>query len=252
MDPEFDLRLAERLLDGRLDAADAPAELSDVARLVTALRLPATDEELAGQDATVAAMVDAIGAPAPTAARRAIGTRRLRRGQVATLIAAGTLLAGTGLAAADSLPAPAQKAAHTVLGKVGVPVPGRGHSATTTGVGPSGSNGTGPQLPGPALQGLCTAAAHGEGSVNGKRDDTPAFTNLESAAADCPTTTTSATPDSEHPNNGTNRHEGEPPTSHSDHTVPTVSQGDDHQFGPPSSTPAETRSSQSGDGFSHS
>jgi hypothetical protein len=52
--PAVDQDLLERLLDGRLDPASAPAGYGGLARLLSAATAPATPEEMAGRQRALA------------------------------------------------------------------------------------------------------------------------------------------------------------------------------------------------------
>ncbi len=106
----------ERILDEsrRADLAGADAALADV---LLAIRAPATDDELSGLDAAMAAFVARSEAPTPRAWARL--ARRLAAVPVATLLASGGLVAVGGMAAAaytGTLPAGLQDLAHRAIG----------------------------------------------------------------------------------------------------------------------------------------
>jgi len=119
---------AERLVAGAVDAGDAPPEYRAVARVLHALRSAPDDVdgvEWAGE-------TEAVERIAAVVVRRPARTRRVRRtrrssSRVARLAAAAAVAAAVcvtgGLASAGSLPEPAQNAASTVLGTVGISVP---------------------------------------------------------------------------------------------------------------------------------
>ncbi|HZC99650.1 MAG TPA: hypothetical protein VFA46_05505 [Actinomycetes bacterium] len=94
----------------------------------------------------------------------------------AAAAALGVLLTG-GVAAAASgnLPAPAQQAAHALLGGAGVPAPA---GATVT----TGAQAVGPDAAGAAARGLCRAWSAGQGGQHGDKLDAPAFAALAKAA----------------------------------------------------------------------
>jgi len=75
-----------------------------------------------------------------------------------------------------SLPAPAQDAAHSVLGGIGVPA----HHKKTPGR--PAERGKGPDVTGPAAVGLCRAYAAGHKDTHGKALDSPPFQALITAA----------------------------------------------------------------------
>jgi hypothetical protein len=108
----------ERLLAGHGAHREAPAVQHAIARLLDSAAGPANDQELAGEVAAVAAFVVATGERAARSARFRV---RARRGQaIAAGIAAAVVVAFSGAAAADALPAPIQELAHRTFG---VPAP---------------------------------------------------------------------------------------------------------------------------------
>jgi len=114
---------ADRLLSGSLDPEDAPHRYGEVASLLRIAAGP-TSGALDGEAAAVPAVVEAIRSspsPAPQAgsprARRGIRLKAATGGVVAVLVLTGSL------AAADALPAPAQRVASDALSVVGVDVP---------------------------------------------------------------------------------------------------------------------------------
>jgi hypothetical protein len=169
---------AERLLIGRLDPADAPPGYTPVAALLAALSAPPDTEELAGQAAVLAVF-------AAAARSRPVGMRLLtpRRSRVLTKLltakaaaaALGVLMTGGVAAATGNLPAPAQQAAHALLGGAGVPAPAEA-TATTR------AHPVGPDVAGPAARGLCRAWSAGQGGQQGSKLDAPAFAALAKAA----------------------------------------------------------------------
>jgi hypothetical protein len=125
MDPfALDAGTAERLVRGAVDAGDAPPEYRAVARVLRALRSAPDGVEWANETGAIEKIAAAVVRRSPT--RRARRTRRpsSRAAQVAAaaLVAAAVCVTG-GFASAGSLPEPAQRAASTVLGTVGISVP---------------------------------------------------------------------------------------------------------------------------------
>jgi len=182
---------AEKLLTA-VPAADGTTPTDPLARLLGAMRAPATPAERAGAERAVATVASAVGiAPASTAEhRRSRMLTPLSSAKAATVAVALVLGAGTAAAAATgSLPGPAQQAVADTLSHVGVSVPNPnsdGHpSDAAPGDGPGSATGHGPDATGDSMYGLCTAYAHGETTTNphSKRDDAVAFRNLEQAAA---------------------------------------------------------------------
>jgi hypothetical protein len=111
--------LAERLLDGTLDAADVPPEYRGVDRVLAAARVPARAEEIEGEARARACFSEQHGGPA--AGRRPNARRRVRTGML--VAAAVTVIVGVSVAgaAAGVLPGPAQELAHDLFGDLGVP-----------------------------------------------------------------------------------------------------------------------------------
>jgi hypothetical protein len=240
---------AERLLTGRLDPADAPPGYTPVAALLAAASAPPDAEELAGQAAIVAVF-------AAAARSRPVGVRLLtpRRSQVLTKLltakAAAAVLGmlvtgGVAAAATGNLPAPAQQAAHALLGGAGVPAPAE--ATATTRAHPAG-----PDAAGPSALGLCRAWSAGQGGQHGSKLDAPAFAALAKAAGGsdqiagfCAQVTAStpggarqsAPPGSPPASTAAGSGQGGPPSS-----LPAASAGGSGQGqgSPPSSLPAST------------
>lgn len=104
----------ERLLDGHGAPREAPAVQHAIAGLLGSAAGPPNDQELAGEVAAVTAFVQATG---ERAARSARFRARPRGGQaIAVGIAAAFVVAFSGAAAADALPAPIQELAHRTFG----------------------------------------------------------------------------------------------------------------------------------------
>ena len=126
---------AEGLLAGRGVAPGAPADQQALARLLEIAASPATDLELAGKAAAVAAFAQVTSHPGPRRAgarpRTVAASRRLAR---LTLALAACVTALGGAAAAGALPAPIQEMAHVTFGapaphhSVPVPLPIGGSS----------------------------------------------------------------------------------------------------------------------------
>jgi hypothetical protein len=112
------------LLRGRTAPDDAPPGFSDVALVLLAAASPSVEEELGMEAQHVAAARVAID-------RRTSGRPIWRRRTFAGLMVVGALLVIPGLAAANSLPDPAQHAVSRVFDKVGISVPDS-HQAPTT------------------------------------------------------------------------------------------------------------------------
>jgi len=131
-----DAACAEGLLVGRGVAPGAPAGQQALARMLAIAASPATDRELAGEAAAVAAFARVTSYPGsrhPGARPRTVpASRRLARLTLA-LAACVTALGGTA-AAVGALPAPIQEVAHVTFGapaphhSVPVPLPIGGSS----------------------------------------------------------------------------------------------------------------------------
>lgn len=105
---------AERLVAGRGVPPEAPVAQYALAGLLERAAGPASDQELDGEIAAVAAFALAASERASRSAQyRALA----RRGQaIAVGIAAAVAVALSGAAAADALPTPIQELAHTTFG----------------------------------------------------------------------------------------------------------------------------------------
>jgi len=107
----LDRDTTERLLRGAVAPDDSPPGYADVARLVGGLQAPPAPAELRGFEHVAAA----FATPRPR--------RRRRRLQLVTVVAAAGVVTFGGLAAANALPAPAQRVTANVLHTIGVRVP---------------------------------------------------------------------------------------------------------------------------------
>jgi hypothetical protein len=123
---------ANRLLSGALDPEDAPHRYGEVASLLQIAAGP-TPGALDGEAAAVTAVVEAIrSSPSPAPHARARRTTRAgSRLKAGAAIVASVLALTGGLAAADVLPEPAQRAAADALAVVGVHVPSHQHRPDT-------------------------------------------------------------------------------------------------------------------------
>jgi hypothetical protein len=226
---------AERLLAGRLDPSNAPPGYAAAAAVLAAASAPPDAEELASEAAIVAAFAAAARSHSPhlpTHRRSRVFTKLLT---VKAAVAVLGVLVGGGVAAAatGNLPAPAQQAAHALLGGARVPAPAQ-DTATTR------AHPVGPDAAGPAALGLCRAWSAGQASQasqHGKKLDAAAFAALAKAAggsdqiaAYCAKVTASAAGG---PGQGQGGRPGNVPPS----TAAGPGQG---QGGPPSSLPANS------------
>jgi hypothetical protein len=180
---------AERLLAGGLDPADAPPAYWRTAAVLAAVAAPPSPDELAGEAQAVAALgAVARSIPHRAARRRPTVLTKVLSVKVATAAAVALLsLAGVAGAATGTLPDPAQRAAHRMLGAAGVPSPNdhasaHGTDPTARGSGSADHSPTGPDATGAAKDGLCRAWQAGQGGEHGKKDDATAFKALATAA----------------------------------------------------------------------
>jgi hypothetical protein len=177
---------AARLIDGALDAGDAPPGYDTVVGVLAAAAAPPTAEELSGEPAAREAFATARQSGPPVRTTR-------RRGRAPALVASGLLIAllgGTAAAATGSLPGDLQGTAHDLLGGIGVDVPDRGHGAPDRSASGNGrSHGATPDATGSGDQTLTETAAAGlcnaYSSRSGRAQGT-AFERLATAAAGTP------------------------------------------------------------------
>lgn len=178
---------AERLLAGGLDPADAPPAYRRTAAVLVAVAAPPSPDELAGEAQAVAALgAVARSIPHRAARRRPTVLTKVLSVKMATAAAVALLsLAGVAGAATGTLPGPAQRAAHRMLGAAGVPSPDDHASAahgTDKGSGSADHSPTGPDPTGAAKDGLCRAWQAGQGGEHGSKNDATAFKALAAAA----------------------------------------------------------------------
>ena len=160
----------ERLLHGEAPGADATPAAKAIAAMVAAARTEATQAELAGESAALAAYAGALSKGRRFRRSSMLSLSGLLAGKVAAALAAGAVSLGGVAAAAytGNLPDSLQNFAHDT---VGAPAP-QHHDATTP---------KGPDATGKAAFGLCTAyeATHKNGA---SPTDSVAFQNLIKAA----------------------------------------------------------------------
>jgi hypothetical protein len=222
---------AERLLTGRLAPADAPPGYGQVAAVLAAVSAPPDTEELAGQTAARALFAAATRSrpvDIRLSPRRTQVITKLLTAKAAAAVLGVLMTGGVAAAATGNLPAPAQQAAHALLGGAGVPAPA---AATAT----TQAHAVGPDAAGPAARGLCRAWSAGQGGQHGNKLDAPAFAALAKAAggsdqvaAYCAKVTAS-TP------GGSGQGQGSPPSSLPANPATGSGQG---AGSPPSSLPA--------------
>jgi len=170
--PADDQDTLERLLDGRLDPADASAGHNGLARLLAAATAPATPEELAGQQAALAAFAAVMQSRPPTLVprRAAMPSKLLTARAAAAALVAVLSVGGVAAAATGLLPGQARQVADQAPATTGAGAAAHGLGAAAT-----------VDLGGTAL-GLCRAWQAAKGADNGSRTDTPAFQALAAAA----------------------------------------------------------------------
>jgi hypothetical protein len=159
-----DAATAERLLSGYGANPGAPSEDQALALVLAAAARPATARELSGEQAAVAAFELAIsGSRSATWAWKRPGARtgrRRRPRRVSVLVAGGALAvvaALGGTAAANALPAPLQKMAHTVFGAP-APAPAAPGPSVSPGSAPAGNGPRPAASPSPAQSPRAKAA----------------------------------------------------------------------------------------------
>jgi hypothetical protein len=169
---------ADRLLCGELKPNEATGPYARVAAVFAAAAAVPREAEIAGEEAAMAAF-RAARRPAHGGVHRARPSRgrhlliKLLGTKAAALALAGAAsVGGVAAAATGSLPDPAQRIAHDVLGDVGVPAP----DAEPADAAQQGS----PTDAGAA--GLCQAWSAGNGTDHGKRTDAAALERLVTAA----------------------------------------------------------------------
>jgi hypothetical protein len=228
---------AERLLTGRLDPSDAPPGYARAAAVLAAASAPPDTEELAGEAAVRAVFAAAVRSH-PAGVRLLTPRRSRALAKLLTVKAAAAVLGllvtgGVAAATTGNLPAPAQHAAHALLGGAGVPAPAQATTTTST-------EAVRPDAAGPAALGLCRAWAAGQvGQQHGGKLDAPTFAALAKAAggsdqigAYCAEVTASTA-------SGSRQGQGGRPSS----VPPTTAGGaGQERRGPPSSLPATTAS----------
>jgi len=145
---------AERLVAGRGAHPEAPAVQHELAWVLDSVAGPASDSELAGELAAVAAFVLATGERGRRSARFRAHTRR--GPAIAACLVTAVAVAFSG-AAADVLPAPIQELAHTTFG-----APAPRHAPPARQATPHGAK------PGPATS-PSAKKGHGAAKVPGKK-----------------------------------------------------------------------------------
>jgi hypothetical protein len=156
---------SERLMAGRAIHPEAPALQHALAGLLDYAAGPGSAQELAGEAAAVAAFRLVVSERRARSARPRAFARPGR--VIGAGLAAAAVVAFSGAAAADELPAPVQELAHTTFG-----APAPSHAAP-------GPAGTSPALspsarPDPTASPGPTPTPHGKAKGTGKATPTPA------------------------------------------------------------------------------
>jgi hypothetical protein len=133
--PAADQDLLERLLDGRLDPASAPPGYRGLAGLLAVATAPATPEELAGEQRTMATFAAAMrSTPLPLVPRRtAVPRKVLTIKAAAAALVAVLSLGGVAAAAGGLLPGQASPVADQALATTGADAAAQGLAAAAGG-----------------------------------------------------------------------------------------------------------------------
>ena len=125
----------ERLLAGRVEPDDAPPGYAEVARLLHAAAAPPDPADLGLEIEHVAMAQTLVNRRSTAWGPLGENSRRMRskgyRLKVLGLVAVGTLIGTSGLAAAGVLPETAQDMLSSVLGRVGISVPPSDHPGSS-------------------------------------------------------------------------------------------------------------------------
>jgi len=187
--------LLDRLLEGRLNPASAPPGYGRVARLLAAATAPATPEELADAQRTMAAFAAEMRSHPPTLVprRTAVPRKVLTIKAAAAALVAVLSLGGVAAAAGGLLPDQASPVAEQASASTGADAAVHGLAkAAAADLGGSANAGSaagqgrasavGPDASGTARAGLCRAWQAGQGADHGRRMDSVAFQALAEAA----------------------------------------------------------------------
>ena len=187
--------LLDRLLEGRLNPASAPPGYGRVARLLAAATAPATPEELADAQRTMAAFAAEMRSHPPTLVprRTAVPRKVLTIKAAAAALVAVLSLGGVAAAAGGLLPDQASPVADQASATTGTDAAAHGlgpaAAANLGGAADAGSadgqgraSAVGPDATGTARAGLCRAWQAGQGGEHGRRMDAVAFRALAEAA----------------------------------------------------------------------
>jgi len=251
--PADDQDLLERLLDSRLNPASAPPGYGGLARLLAAATAPATPEELADAQQTMAAFAAAMRSHPPTLVprRTAVPRKVLTIKAAAAALVAVLSLGGVAAAAGGLLPDQASPVADQTPATTGTDAAahglGKAAAANLGGAANAGSaesrgraSAAGPDASGAARAGLCRAWQAGQGADHGRRMNAVAFQALAEAAggadniaAYCEDVTAGASAGAHGKGQGSPPSVSAPPTSAS-----PPSSGPPADPGPPASTGA--------------
>jgi hypothetical protein len=187
--------LLNRLLEGRLNPASAPPGYGRVARLLAAATAPATPEELADAQQTMAAFAAEMWSHPPTlvprrtAVPRKVLTIKAAAAALVAVLSLGGVAAAAGGLLADQASLVADQASATTGTDAAAHGLGRAAAANLGGAADAGSadgqgraSAVGPDATGTARVGLCRAWQAGPGAHHGRRMDAVAFQALAEAA----------------------------------------------------------------------
>jgi hypothetical protein len=171
----LDSDTADRLLAGLVAPEDAPPGYGRVVRLLQVASAEASNEELAREPQTVAAMAAALRSPVhrdSASSRRSFMPFALSRPRLTAAVVAAAFAASVGMASAGSLPGAAQDVASEMLAKVGITVPG-----------PNDNAGTHPDVRGNSTSVPIAPADAGKGADISELATTTELTGVEKGAA---------------------------------------------------------------------
>jgi hypothetical protein len=162
----------ERLLDGRFDPTETPAGYGELARLLAAATAPATPEELAGEQAALAAFRAVLPSRPPTLVPRRVTmpSKLLTVKAAAAALIAVLSIGGVAAAATGLLPGQAR------------PVADQAPSTTAADAAAHGLGKAAVADLDKATHELCEAWQAGKGTDQGARMEAPAFQALAAAA----------------------------------------------------------------------
>jgi hypothetical protein len=190
--PAADDDLLERLLDSRLDPASAPPGYGGLARLLAAIAAPATPEELADAQRTMATFAAEMRSHPPTliprrtAMPRKVLTIKAAAAALVAVLSLGGVAAAGGLLPDQASPVADQAAATTGAGAGAAANPGGAAQVGSANGGLADGQGresaVGPDATGTARAGLCRAWQASQGADHGRRMDAVAFQALVKAA----------------------------------------------------------------------